>query len=303
MTRRPLAALLWLASCATPPVAPAPAPTSAPAASGLAPAAASSSGATGARPPVVVALVVDQFGAWVARERLAELPADGGFARLRREGTWVVEARHPHAVTDTAPGHAVLLTGAEPARSGIFGNELPVGNERLSILRDEATRLLGPAGKTDVVGSSLARLRVPTVADRLRARHPDAFIASVSLKDRGALFGCGRTPDACLWFEPGLDAFVTSTAFTTELPAWARAEAGAEASARARATPWTPLDPAWLSAHTRSPDDQKGEGDWWGLGRVFPHDVAHARKPATVFRASPVGDERVLALATAAARV
>ena len=68
-------------------------------------------------PHVVVSIVVDQFAAWIAHERLPELPSDGGFARLRREGTWVEQLRYAHAVTDTAPGHAALYTGATPSVS------------------------------------------------------------------------------------------------------------------------------------------------------------------------------------------
>src|SRR5262245_29078282 len=38
--------------------------------------------------PFAIAFVVDQLSAWVAEERFPLLPETGGFARLRREGTW-----------------------------------------------------------------------------------------------------------------------------------------------------------------------------------------------------------------------
>lgn len=296
--------LVALAACATPPapaaspapLPPEPEPPPAPSAS------ASAAPSSLATAPVVVAIVIDQLAAWVAHERLPLLPADGGFARLRREGTWLVEAHHPHAATDTAPGHAVLHTGAPPSVSGIYGNELPDDKgSRDSILRDKNTKLVSHEGPTALVGSSAALLRTDTLADRLRARFPQAFIASVSLKDRGAIFGCGRKPDVCLWFDTAIDGFVTSTAFAQALPAWARAEAEPEAFARARAAPWTPLDLPWLEANTTA-DDQRGEGDWHGLGVTFPHNASAARKPAAAFRATPAGDTRVLTMAALAAR-
>ena len=46
-----------------------------------------------AREKIVVAIVVDQMAAWTASERWPLLPAEGGFARLRREGTWIREVR------------------------------------------------------------------------------------------------------------------------------------------------------------------------------------------------------------------
>ena len=69
-------------------------------------------------------MVIDQFAAWIAAERLPLLPEAGGFARLRREGTWFREMRYMHAATDTAPGHSSLYTGVPPRESGILANEL-----------------------------------------------------------------------------------------------------------------------------------------------------------------------------------
>ena len=97
-----------------------------------------SAGAVALAPRVLITIVVDQMASWMADERWATLPADGGFARLRREGLTVRQLRYEHAVTDTAPGYAALYTGAVPRDSGIFANETlgPDGNRR-SILLDE----------------------------------------------------------------------------------------------------------------------------------------------------------------------
>lgn len=247
-----------------------------------------------------MALVVDQLAAWVAEERLPRLPPSGGFARLLREGTYFVAAEMPHAVTDTAPGHALLFTGEPPRRSGIFANEVvsPDG-ARVSILADPSTHVLSTKGPSARVASSLGALRVPTVADALRAHDPQRMIVTLSLKDRGALFAGGFAPDAAIYFEPALDAFVTSSAFATVLPDWAAPHARTETLTALRRAPWTPLDPQFLAANA-GPDEAPGEGDLAGLGRTFPHDVAGARDPAKAFRASPYGDRALLALAKAA---
>lgn len=248
--------------------------------------------------PLVVTLVVDQFAAWIAEDRLPLLPPDGGFARLRREGTWYRHVRYGHAATDTAPGHSSLYTGHAPRESGILANELPDGRGgRVSILRDEASRVVTNEGVTDAVGSSIARLRVDTLADALRARAPGAVIVSISLKDRGAIFGGGRRPTATLWFDPARDRFVTSTAFGQTLPSWVGPHGLPPALQALRATPWTLSDEPWVRAHAATPDDQPGEGDLDGWGTTFPHDFARARRPAGALRASPMGDSAVLALA------
>jgi predicted AlkP superfamily pyrophosphatase or phosphodiesterase len=64
--------------------------------------------------------VVDQLAAWVMAERAQELPANGGLARLGREGLYVREMEFQHAVTETAPGHAALFTGRVPRETGIY---------------------------------------------------------------------------------------------------------------------------------------------------------------------------------------
>ncbi len=281
---------LAIAGCDRGPSAP---PTAGPPALGVRDAGAASP----KRPPFVVAIVVDQLSAWVAQSRWPELPNDGGFARLRREGTWVKTLRYPYAVTDTAPGHTSLHTGKLPAESGIFGNEVPAPNgQRVSILRDESVRPVAWDGVRTNAGSSPSRLRAETVADRLRAANPRAFVVSVSVKDRGAILPAGKRPTYALWFDSSLDSFVTSTAFATSYPAWAQGIGDRRSIVAARAKPWELTDAAWVKAHAAGPDDQPGEGDLEGLGTTFPH----VAKTAAGFRALPAGDAIIVRLGLAA---
>jgi predicted AlkP superfamily pyrophosphatase or phosphodiesterase/peptidoglycan/LPS O-acetylase OafA/YrhL len=253
--------------------------------------------------PLVVAIVVDQLPAWAAQERWPLLPEGGGFARLRREGTWVKELRYLHALTETAPGHAALFTGRTPRENGIVANvvvrdDLP-GRPATSILEDPRTRLAGTAAIRP--GASLARLEGDTVADALRARDPEAVIVAVSLKDRGALLGGGRRPTWAAWFDGdgrGGAALVTSSALPA-VPGWAT-----------RLTPdlspgsplrWSLLDPAFVASHAATGDDQEGEGVESG-GRTFPHAIATAPDRLRAFRASPMADEALVDLALEAVR-
>jgi hypothetical protein len=265
------------------------------------PSASASASPPSPRAPLVVALVVDQLGAWMAAERFAELPKTGGFARLLREGTWARDMRYAHAVTETAPGHAALFTGAPPLRSGIYANETidPETRNRQPSLRDARVHTVTPDGVERSPGISLASLAVETVADVLRARAPKAKIISISIKDRGAVFGGGKHPDASLWYEPRRDAFVTSTAFTHTFPSWARfIDDGALDALRKE--PWTLLDAAFVASHAKQPDAQPGESDIFGFGSTFPHSFASARFQPIAFRASPRGDDALLQLAAAA---
>jgi len=250
--------------------------------------------------PWLVTIVVDQLAAWMADERLAALPSDGGFARLLREGLYVREVHFAHAITDTAPGHAALFTGAVPRVTGIVANDvLGPDGKKVSILLDPGTRLVpaGGTGAADRAGSSLAALRVDTLADALVAAHADAEVYSFSLKDRGALFAAGRRPRLALWLDTEGGTLATSTAFGTAVPAWAAPLADGPAIARARAADWQPLDAGWLAANTATRDDQEGEGDYQGLGVMFPHLATTVK----AMRATPAGDALLFELARAAA--
>ena len=253
---------------------------------------------------VVVAIVVDQLAAWVMAERAQELPAEGCFARLAREGLYARQLEFRHAVTETAPGHAALFTGRVPRETGIYSNEVfrPGDAETVSILRDRTTGLVAVDGApVEGEGSSLAALHsdVATVADVWRAAHPDGRVFSFSLKDRGALFGGGRHPDLVLWLDTKSARMVSSTAFAQAgtLPGWAASAGGSQPVAKLLQTPWT-LDRderAWVARHAYPDDIHPGESTHI-LGNHFPHAISSA----AALRATPLGDDLVLALAHAA---
>jgi hypothetical protein len=248
-----------------------------------------------AQAPVVVTIVVDQFAAWVASERLETLPPDGGFARLRREGTYVRAIRYAHAATETACGHAALFTGAPPVRSGVMSNEALRHGRVVSTMMDDDTRLVAPRGVSARAGASPKVLRVDGLADVFRARYPDALVLGLSLKDRGAILPAGKSPKVAVWFDIETAELVTSTYYGEALPAWA-VDVSRTIPERL-AQPWTPLDPAWLAKHVLTPDDQDGEEP--GM-RAFPHDLIRQAPLGAAVRLSPQSDIMLVELALAA---
>ena len=74
------------------------------------------------KPKLVVLLVVDglpQRQVLAYRDQLAP----DGLARFLDRGAWFADAHYGYAFTVTAAGHATMLTGAYPHRSGIIGND------------------------------------------------------------------------------------------------------------------------------------------------------------------------------------
>ncbi|HEV7557931.1 MAG TPA: alkaline phosphatase family protein, partial [Kofleriaceae bacterium] len=237
--------------------------------------------ASGQTPRLVVLLVVDQWPEWAFEQKRPAL--HGGFDRLLREGAWHV-GQHPSAATLTAAGHALFGTGEPPATSGILANEW-------------WHRDLGKPLKAveDVDGSVSARwLRVPGIADVLAAEHPRAKAVSVSLKDRAAILPLGHagTP---IWYDANKIAFVSMHPVPW-LDDFNRAH---PVSAHLHDV-WTPLDAAKLAELSGVADDRPQEVGHGGIGNTFPHALADANKPAEAVLASPLGNDLVFDVATAA---
>lgn len=157
------------------------------------------------RPTLVVLVTVDQLrGDYLARYQLQWV---GGFARLMRRGAVFPRAMQDHAITETAPGHAILLSGRYSASNGIFANELGVPDSSSPVV-----------GGGDGEGASPFRFKGTTLVDWLRARDSSTRFLSLSGKDRGAILPIGRSKGPVFWFADG--RFVTSRYYADTLPTW-----------------------------------------------------------------------------------
>lgn len=173
-----------------------------------------------AGPKLVVLVAVDQL----RKDRVtAALP--GGLGRLLRDGRNFVDSDLDHGVTNTCPGHAVMLTGVQPGRAGIAGNNF--------IDRDSwSTRYCVDDANNDyqVLGGqdnrSPGMLQVDTLGDWLKASYPGARVFSVAGKDRAAIMLGGQRPDGAYWYNANNIGFTTSRYYETALPEYLQGFAG-----------------------------------------------------------------------------
>ncbi|MCU0620884.1 MAG: alkaline phosphatase family protein [Gemmatimonadales bacterium] len=234
-------------------------------------------------PSLVVVVVVDQMRADYVDRFGAEFT--GGLGRLFRTGIRYTDAHQDHAVTETAPGHATVLSGRSPASTGIVANRKGVS--------DPSAPLLG----VDGAGASPHRFRGTALLDWIRVRHPDARALSVSRKDRGAILPIGRARADVYWLVRG--RFTTSTWYADSLPAWLASWNARRGAARLAGTQWELSRPA---GSYPEPDSMAYE---YGGGRkVFPHpfptDTSDAEKAVGD---SPWADSLTLDVALDGARV
>ncbi len=154
-------------------------------------------------PKLVVAIAIDQFSSDLFAQYRPTYVA--GLKRL--SNAIVFSAGYQaHATTETCPGHATLLTGARPARSGIVANEWydqsvtrGNGDHKVYCAEDEAQ----PNTTANRYVVSTRHLKVPTLGDRMKRADARSRVVAVAGKDRSAVMMGGHTTDA-MWY-PGLD--------------------------------------------------------------------------------------------------
>ena len=240
--------------------------------------------AAATKPSLIVLIVIDQFRADYLQRFGPQM--NGGLSRLMRGGAWFTDAHHDHAITETAPGHASLLSGRHPRSTGIMMNSIGVEDASMPLLANG----YGP-------GASPRRFMGTTLTDWMRSADKQTRTLSVSMKDRAAILPNGRAASDVYWYSPD-GRFVTSAYYRKELPAWVKAYNERQVPASYAGKHWTLLLPA---SEYAEPDSVPIEGG--GRQFMFPHLMPDDPFDAVnLIRASPYMDDVVASFALAGVR-
>jgi predicted AlkP superfamily pyrophosphatase or phosphodiesterase len=255
-------------------------------------------GQAGAKPRLVVFMAVDGFPERQVLDYRDQLAADG-LARFLDRGAWFADAHYGHAFTVTAAGHATMLTGAYPHRTGIIGNDWRNAKGELEYCTgDEAYKYLGAETKK-LDGTSPKNLMVETVGDVLKGANPASKVIAISGKDRGAILPGGHKGQAYM-YQTSNGTFSSTTYYMQQHPKWAADWNAAKPADKYFKTEWKLLLDE--SAYSKSiPDNQK----WYLKGGALPKVIGDgSTKPDGPFYsqllASPYSDVLTLDFARAA---
>lgn len=253
-------------------------------------------------PRLVVLLVIDGLP---QRQvvRLRDQFAPDGLRRFLDRGTWYAQAHYGQAATTTAPGHAVMLTGAYPHRTGIVANEWIDPATRQPVYNTQDTRCQYIGHKTDpLAGTGPSLLLSETVGDVLRTRQPASKVVAISGKDRGAILPAGHKGTAYMYMS-STGQFASSTCYMAEHPKWVEAFHAGQPADAFFGKAWAPLleEPAYARS---VPDGQSWQSNS-GNGNRLPAVIgARMDGPGPLYYgnllASPFGNELTLAFARAA---
>ena len=257
--------------------------------------------ASAQRPKLVVFIAIDGLPQRQVLSYRDQLAPDG-FARFLERGSWFANAHFAHGFTVTCPGHATMLSGAYPHRTGIIGNdwrdaetgapEYCAGDSSATYI-DHATQPLA--------GTSPKNMKVETVGDVLRRANPLSKVIGISAKDRGAIMPAGKTGTAYIYMQSS-GKFASTTHYMKEHPAWVNAFNARRPADRYFRAEWKALLPE--TAYARSlPDNQV----WFGpAGGALPmrYSAADDTTPGPAFYSAlirgPYADALTLEFARAA---
>lgn len=282
-----------------------------------------------APPKLLVFIVIDGLPMRQVLGYRDQLQPDG-FRRFLDRGTWFANAHYGHAHTVTAAGHAVMLTGAYPQRSGIIANEWRDAKtgEQVYNTQDATAQYIDNPTKP-MSGTSPRLLLAETVGDVLRTTNPASKVIGISGKDRGAILPAGHQGTAYMYMSD-TGRFASSTYYMAAHPAWVTAFNAAKPADAYFGKSWASLLPGYDCPYAAAPQLPPPEGVRQAWGGPAPA-CAYARSvpdgqpwqsnsgngnrlPAIVgnkmdgpgprfygnLLASPFGDELTLAFARAA---
>ncbi len=258
---------------------------------------------TSTAPRLAVVISVDQLRAdYLIRFR--PFFGEGGFNRLLEGGLDFQNNHYRHANTQTAPGHATILSGAFPHVHGIISNDWLDRDlwEVINNVEDRTSPLVGlsPADASAALlapnaGRSPRNFQAATVGDQLKLRFGDrSKVFAASNKDRSAILLGGKLADSAYWDEAGV--MVTSRYYREQVPAWVKAFNDERLVHATFGKTWDRVRETAIYDAVQGPDDAPGEMAELGLARTFPKRITGGREvisPAffSAFDNSPFSSE------------
>ncbi len=179
---------------------------------------------------LILFVVVDQMRADYL-ERFRPL-FTAGLARLLEQSVVFTEARHDHAITTTAPGHATLATGLFPAHHGIVSNGW----------WDRAKKDWIAAVDDEKFDESPQRMLGSALGDWLQRANGRSKVFTASAKDRSAIFLGGRGADAAFWMDYEDGEITSSGYYRGGKPRWLEAFNDQQLAAHELGREWLPAE-------------------------------------------------------------
>lgn len=172
------------------------------------------------KPRLVIGIVIEQLK-YDQLEKFRDRLGENGIKKLINEGTYFKNASFEYMLTQSAPGHATISTGAEPSFHGITSDNwyLPLKNELIYCTKDTQVNSVG--GSFEAGLHSPVNLQASTFSDELKmATNKNARVFGVGLKENSAILSAGHAADGAYWFDNTTGTWMSSTYYIKAFPDW-----------------------------------------------------------------------------------
>ncbi len=172
------------------------------------------------KPKLVIGIVVEQLR-YDQLEKFRDRFSENGIRRLLNEGTYFKNASFAYMLTQSAPGHATIATGTEPAVHGITSDNwyLPLKNEMIYCTQDKNVNPVG--GSFEAGLHSPENLLSSTFSDELKmATNGKARVFSIGLRESSSILSVGHSANTAFWYDNITGSWMSSTWYIDSLQAW-----------------------------------------------------------------------------------
>jgi predicted AlkP superfamily pyrophosphatase or phosphodiesterase len=231
------------------------------------------------KPSLVIGIVVEQLK-YDQLEKFRDRLGENGIKRLINEGTYFKNASFEYMLTQSAPGHATISTGAEPSYHGITSDNwyLPLRNELIYCSKDVDVDPVGGSYESGL--HSPVNLQASTFSDELEmATNKKAKVFGVGLKENSAIFSAGHAADAAYWFDNISGTWMSSSYYLDSLPVWVNDFNAMRFSDSYLNGTWNLIRPVTNYADCLS-DSNNFEAGFNGIN-YFPYDLKKMRSKGT----------------------
>jgi predicted AlkP superfamily pyrophosphatase or phosphodiesterase len=248
------------------------------------------------KPRLVIGIVIEQLK-YDQLEKFRDKLGEDGIKRLINEGTYFKNASFEYMLTQSAPGHATISTGAEPSYHGITSDNwyLPLRNELIYCSKDIEVNPVGGSYESGL--HSPANLQASTFSDELKmSTNKEAKVFGIGIKESSAIFSAGHAADGAYWFDYVTGTWMSSTYYMNVLPEWVNDFNAMKFAESYLNGTWSMLRPAQYYAYCLA-DSNKFESGFNGVN-YFPYDlkklrakgIAGSKNDYSLLRETPFGN-------------
>jgi predicted AlkP superfamily pyrophosphatase or phosphodiesterase len=242
------------------------------------------------KPKLVIGIIVEELK-YDQLEKFRDKLGENGIKRLINEGTYFKNAAFEYMLTQSAPGHATIATGAEPSFHGITSDDwyVPLKNELINCTKDINVNSVGGSFETGM--HSPVNLLVSTFSDELKmSTNKKSKVFGVGLRESSAIFSAGHAADAAFWFDDKTGTWMSSTYYINSMPVWVNDFNAMKFSDSYLNSIWSLFKPASYYADCL-PDSNAFEA---GFNKInyFPYDLKklRAKNDYSLLRETPFGN-------------